>query len=126
LELYCSTEGFPKPAGRSQQRCTRFFMLSSLGEFCRCEFYRSPKNQAKGNALGSELSSVAVRGEDSDPGSTFRGALGSGIGNAKALTLIKKLSPVAWRHIHLNGHYTFRGDGQLIDLDAILAGLELG
>ena len=47
-------------------------------------------------------------------------------GNAKALTLIKKLSPAAWRHIHLNGHYTFRGDGQLIDLDAILAGLELG
>ena len=24
------------------------------------------------------------------------------------------------------GHYTFRGDGQLIDLDAIVAGLELG
>jgi hypothetical protein len=21
----------------------------------------------------------------------------------------------AWRHIHLNGHYTFRGDGQVID-----------
>jgi hypothetical protein len=56
----------------------------------------------------------------------LRGNLRSGIGNAKALTLIKKLSPVAWRHIHLNGHYTFRGDGQLIDLDAILAGLELG
>jgi hypothetical protein len=46
-------------------------------------------------------------------------------GNAKAL-LIKKMSPAAWRHIHLNGHYTFRGDGQLIDLDAIVAGLELG
>jgi hypothetical protein len=47
-------------------------------------------------------------------------------GNAKALALIKKLSPAAWRHIHLNGHYPFRGDGQLIDLDAIVAGLELG
>jgi TnpA family transposase len=47
-------------------------------------------------------------------------------GNAKALVLIKKMSPAAWRHIHLNGHYTFRGDGQLIDLDAIVAGLELG
>jgi len=47
-------------------------------------------------------------------------------GNAKALALITKLSPAAWRHIHLNGHYTFRGDGQLIDLDAIVAGLELG
>jgi Tn3 transposase DDE domain len=47
-------------------------------------------------------------------------------GNAKALVLIKKMSPAAWRHIRLNGHYTFRGDGQLIDLDAIVAGLELG
>jgi Tn3 transposase DDE domain len=35
-------------------------------------------------------------------------------GNAKALALIKKLSPAAWRHIHLNGHYTFRSDGQPI------------
>ena len=32
-------------------------------------------------------------------------------GNAKALALIKKISPAAWRHIHLNGHYTFHGDG---------------
>ena len=47
-------------------------------------------------------------------------------GNVKALALIKKLSPAAWRHIHLNGHYTFRGDGQVIDLDAIVAELELG
>lgn len=47
-------------------------------------------------------------------------------GNAKALALIKKISPAAWRHIHLNGHYTFRGDGQPIDLDAIVAELELG
>jgi hypothetical protein len=44
----------------------------------------------------------------------------------KALALIKKMSPAAWRHIHLNGHYTFRGNGQIIDLDAIMAGLELG
>lgn len=47
-------------------------------------------------------------------------------GNAKTLALIKKMSPAAWRHIHLNGHYTFRGNGQPIDLDAIVAGLELG
>jgi hypothetical protein len=32
LELYCITEGFPKPAGRIQQRCTRFFMLSITSE----------------------------------------------------------------------------------------------
>ena len=38
--------------------------------------------------------------------------------------LVKKVSPAAWRHIHLNGHYTFRGGGQVIDLDAIVAGLD--
>jgi hypothetical protein len=26
-------------------------------------------------------------------------------GNAKALAMIKKISPTAWRHVHLNGHY---------------------
>ena len=42
-----------------------------------------------------------------------------------ALELIKKVSPVAWRHILLNGHYTFRDGGHLIDLDAVVAALEL-
>ncbi len=28
--------------------------------------------------------------------------------NVKALALITKFSPAAWRHVHLNGHYTFR------------------
>jgi TnpA family transposase len=46
--------------------------------------------------------------------------------NAKALAMLKKISPAAWRHIHLNGHYTFRGMRQPIDLDAIVAELELG
>ncbi len=46
-------------------------------------------------------------------------------GNAKAMALIKKISPAAWRHIHLNGHYTFRSDGQVINLDTIIAGLDL-
>ena len=46
--------------------------------------------------------------------------------NAKALALLKKISPAAWRHVHLNGHYTFRGKGQRIDLDAIVAVLDLG
>ena len=36
------------------------------------------------------------------------------------------LSPAAWRHILLNGHYTFQSGGKMIDLDALLAGLELG
>jgi hypothetical protein len=46
-------------------------------------------------------------------------------GNTKALSLIKRMSLAAWRHIHLNGHYTFRGNAKLIDLDAIMAGLDL-
>ena len=31
----------------------------------------------------------------------------------------------AWRHILLNGHYTFQSDGKMIDLDALVAGLKL-
>ncbi|RMT27042.1 transposase [Pseudomonas amygdali pv. mori] len=46
--------------------------------------------------------------------------------NTKALALITQMSPAAWRHILLNGHYTFQTDGKLIDLDTLLAGLELG
>jgi TnpA family transposase len=47
-------------------------------------------------------------------------------GNAKTLALITQISPTAWRHILLNGHYTFQNDGKLIDLDALVEGLELG
>ena len=47
-------------------------------------------------------------------------------GNSKILALVKKISPAAWRHILLNGHYTFRGSSQVIDLDAIIAALSLG
>jgi len=47
-------------------------------------------------------------------------------GNTKALAMIKKISPAAWRHVHLNGHYTFRGTGPLTNLDAIVPGLNLG
>ena len=43
----------------------------------------------------------------------------------KILALIKKVSPAAWRNIHFNGHYAFRDSGQSIDLDAIVAKLEL-
>ena len=46
--------------------------------------------------------------------------------NAKAVALITKISPAAWRHILLNGHYTFQSGGKMIDLDALVAGLELG
>ena len=46
--------------------------------------------------------------------------------NAKVLALIPQISPAAWRHILLNGHYTFQSDGKMIDLDALVAGLDLG
>src|SRR5208282_3923138 len=46
-------------------------------------------------------------------------------GNMQAMEQITKMSPAAWRHIILNGHYTFHTDGKIIDLDAIVAGLEL-
>jgi TnpA family transposase len=47
-------------------------------------------------------------------------------GNEKALAVVKSVSPAAWRHVHLNGHYTFRDGGQAIDLDAVIQGLNLG
>ena len=43
----------------------------------------------------------------------------------KILALIKKISPVAWRHIHLNGHYAFKSHRQPIDLDALVLGVIL-
>jgi TnpA family transposase len=45
-------------------------------------------------------------------------------GNEAALALIRSTSPVAWRHVQLNGRYVFR-DGQAIDLEAIIRGLNL-
>ena len=44
---------------------------------------------------------------------------------AMALALLTKISPAAWRYILLNGHYTFQSDDKMIDLDALVAGLEL-
>ncbi len=46
--------------------------------------------------------------------------------NAKTIELITQISPTAWRHILLNGHYTFYSNGKIIDLDAIVAGLDFG
>jgi len=45
--------------------------------------------------------------------------------NKKALVLLKKISPVAWRHLHFDGHYTFCSDKNLIDLEAVIANLVL-
>ena len=45
--------------------------------------------------------------------------------NSKVIKIITSISPVAWRHILLNGHYTFQSNGEIIDLDKLLAELEL-
>lgn len=46
--------------------------------------------------------------------------------NTKALALITSTSPVAWRHLLLGGHYTFEDGGKALDLDALLAEVDLG
>jgi TnpA family transposase len=45
-------------------------------------------------------------------------------GNEKALAMLKKISPVAWQHIHFLGHYAFRTENP-IDLAAMLSGLDI-
>ena len=45
------------------------------------------------------------------------------LGNLEALDLIKRLSPIAWRHININGRYEFTSDDAEIDLDQMIAGL---
>lgn len=48
------------------------------------------------------------------------------LGRAAFGTLITQISPAAWRQLLLSGHYTFLGNGKVIDLDALVAVLELG
>ena len=38
--------------------------------------------------------------------------------------MLRRISPVAWQHIHFLGHYAFRDMQHMIDLDAILAGVD--
>ena len=45
-------------------------------------------------------------------------------GNEKALDLLRRISPAAWQHLHFLGHYVFRDNRHLIDLQAILAGID--
>ncbi|RMS43415.1 hypothetical protein ALP66_200000 [Pseudomonas amygdali pv. photiniae] len=46
-------------------------------------------------------------------------------GSSKAQALLAQISPAAWRHIHLGGHYTFNGIGQILDLDTLIEGINL-
>ena len=43
----------------------------------------------------------------------------------KAIALLRKISPVAWLHIHLLGRYLFRGNRRPINVEAMLAGVAL-
>ena len=45
-------------------------------------------------------------------------------GNTKALNLLRKISPVAWGHIHFHGHLIFTNE-KVIDLDEIIKTLIL-
>ncbi|KKF35107.1 transposase [Erwinia tracheiphila] len=46
-------------------------------------------------------------------------------GNVKDIEALSRISPVAWQHILLNGHYTFQSSDEIIDLDALVAVLKL-
>ena len=46
-------------------------------------------------------------------------------GNHKALRKLQKISPVAWQHIHLLGHYVFCSNKHLIDLETLIAKLTM-
>ena len=46
-------------------------------------------------------------------------------GNEKIIALLQKISPVAWQHIHFLGHYAFRDNKHIIDLETMLANVKL-
>ncbi|MEQ1544241.1 Tn3 family transposase, partial [Methyloglobulus sp.] len=46
-------------------------------------------------------------------------------GKEDEAALVKRLSPVAWRHINLFGRYEFNGDLQLPDIDEIIRHIHL-
>ena len=43
--------------------------------------------------------------------------------NPEAIEKLLKISPVAWKHIHLLGHYIFCSNKHPIDLDEIISSL---
>lgn len=45
--------------------------------------------------------------------------------NTKGIDALTRISPVAWQHILLNGHYTFQNSNEIINLDELVAGLKL-
>jgi TnpA family transposase len=47
------------------------------------------------------------------------------LGNSKAIQKILKVSPVAWRNVHLSGHYIFCSNKNIIDLEKIISDFNL-
>ncbi|EGK7840554.1 hypothetical protein L1O59_001608 [Salmonella enterica] len=47
------------------------------------------------------------------------------VGYTWGLALLRRMSPVVWQHIFLNGHYTFISEEKELDLDAMIEGLTL-
>nr|WP_254902775.1 Tn3 family transposase [Cedecea sp. NFIX57] len=46
-------------------------------------------------------------------------------GNERGIEGLIRISPVAWPHIVLTGHYTFQINNEIIDLNALVTGLKL-
>ncbi|RAY34471.1 hypothetical protein DP183_17895, partial [Enterobacter kobei] len=42
-------------------------------------------------------------------------------GNDKGIEALTRISPVAWQHILLNGHYTFQSSNEIIDLVGVVS-----
>lgn len=84
---------------------------------------RTDLDVAVSNQCGRLIANVVI---------TYNSMLLSGLlerclvtGNEKALDLLRRISPAAWQHLHFLGHYAFRDNWHLIDLEAILAGVIL-
>ena len=46
-------------------------------------------------------------------------------GKYKEAKLVKRLSPVAWRHINLFGRFEFNSELSLLDLDEIIRNIRI-
>lgn len=46
-------------------------------------------------------------------------------GNSLEQEWLSRISPVAWQHIFLNGHYTFISEGKKLDIDAMIDNVTL-
>jgi signal transduction histidine kinase len=62
------------------------------------------------HAMGDERGRITIR---------------TGVEGEQVWLEVTSTSPVAWRHVHLNGRYAFREGGPAIDLDAILRRINL-